>query len=100
MKELNLKRFLSALRVLETIYLAVSLLILFSRKIPHETFQTLLSNWIYTSYLILPVLLFKNILVAVLNNGLLTQNQKMWLIVRCAMYLLLSLFAYPLILGL
>lgn len=96
----KLRKLLSTLRVLETLYLLISIALIFSRNIPHEAFQAFLQDWVWSSYFILPLLLFKNIIVAVFNNGILTQNQKIWLVVRCALFVFLSIFSYPLVLAL
>lgn len=53
--------------------------------------------WIVLSYMVLPLLLLKNILVGVLENRILNSSEKMWLIVRCALYIFLTVYSYPLI---
>ncbi len=88
---------LSVLRVLETVYIVISFAIVFFRKYPQDLLQVVVSAWVVTSLMILPVLLFKNVLVAILNNGVLTSNQKTWILVRCALYVLFSFIAFPII---
>ncbi len=88
---------LSVLRILETVYLIVSFAVVFFRKYPQDVLQTVVAVWVTSSLMILPVLLFKNVLVAILNNGVLTTNQKTWVLVRCALYVLFSFIAFPLI---
>lgn len=94
----KLKSFLIFLETLEYIYLAASLFIVFAQKFPSDSIQSLLGYWITTSFMILPVLFFKNILVSIMNNGALTSNEKTLTLVRCALYLALTIYAYPLIL--
>ncbi len=100
MKEKKLKYILHILRVLETVYLFSLFLILYLRTLPHDSVSLLTEGWIGASLMILPLLVLKNIIVAVYNNGMLTPHQKMWLVIRSAIFILLAIYSYPLILSL
>jgi hypothetical protein len=90
--------FLSVLRVLETVYLLTFVFILYAYTNPtDEAIPALLNDWVIISYLLLPVLLFKNILVAILGNGNLKQWHKIYILIRCAIYVLLAFYSYGLI---
>ncbi len=100
MKERKLKPFLSFLIFLETIYLILSLaIVFFVRLLPIETVSIIVANWVVCSYFLLPLLLFKNVVVSTLNKGSITKEDKTWLLLRCSIYLLLTVYSYPLILG-
>ena len=94
------KSVLGVLGIIEFFYLIVSIIIVFSGKIPQDLLQLWLRQWVFVSYFVLPILLFKNIVLALYNNGALSKNQKAWTLVRCIVYFALSFFAYPLILSL
>lgn len=94
------KNLISVLRILEFFYIVVSIFIIFSNKVPQDLLDLWLSNWVMASYFILPILLFKNIIVALYSNGTLTTKDKGWMLLRCVIYFTLSFFAYPLILNL
>ncbi len=88
---------LSGLGVIEAAYLLISIVVVFSRLFQYDPVMSFTELWIILSYMVLPVLLLKNILVGVLENKILKQNEKMWLIVRCALYIFLTFYSYPLI---
>jgi hypothetical protein len=95
----KLKIFLVVLKTLEYLYLATFGFILYASYVPHssETIRMLTKAWIDTSYMILPVLLFKNVLVAILNNGILTKNDKILILARCVIYVLLIIYSQSLV---
>lgn len=95
----NLKIFLNVLALLEYGYLLTFFFILYVRTEPIELFAPLIAVWLTTSYMILPVMLFKNVLVAILNNGFLTRSEKVLTVVRSALYVLLTICSYPLLLA-
>jgi hypothetical protein len=97
MKDKNLKTILYTLRVAETIYLMSFFLILYLHTIPRELVTLPLEFWLVGSFMLLPVLVFKNIFVALYRNSALTSSDKMWLLIRSILYILLAVFAYPLI---
>ncbi len=94
------KNLISILRVIEFFYIAVSIVIVFYNKLPEDLLAIWLDTWVKASYFILPLLLFKNIIVALYSNGTLTTKDKGWMLLRCVIYFTLSFFAYPLILNL
>ncbi len=94
------KNLISVLRILEFFYIAVSIVIVFYNKLPSDLLAIWLDTWVKASYFILPILLFKNIIVALYSNGTLTKQDKGWMLLRCLIYFTLSFFAYPLILSL
>jgi hypothetical protein len=100
MKEKKLKYILHVLRIIEVIYLLTFFFVMYLRQLPHTSVQVFAYAWIGLSLMVLPLLILKNIMIALFNNGLLSTNQKIWLIVRCAIYILLATFSYPLILSL
>jgi len=100
MQEKKLKYIFHILRVIETAYLLSFFFILYLRQLPHESIQTLTQGWIIASLMVLPLLILKNILVGVYRNGLLSSNQKFWLVVRSVLFILLTIYSYPLILNL
>ncbi len=104
-KNKKIKVFLAVLRILETVYLLTFFFVIYARAHVgilelHDEIVTLSELWINTSYMVLPVLLFKNVLVAILNNGILTKGQKFYTLLRCAIYVALTIYSYPLILAL
>ena len=100
MKKGKLKLSLDFLVFLETVYLCVSLVVVFFVKLlPADTAGLVVVNWVIFSYFFLPLLLFKNVLVSTLNKGSLTKEDKSWLLMRCSVYILLTVYSYPLILG-
>ncbi|MBI5126618.1 MAG: hypothetical protein HZA80_02550 [Candidatus Taylorbacteria bacterium] len=101
----KMKVFLSVLRVIEVLYLLTFFFVIFAQQALndvaiHDSIVMLSKIWINTSYMVLPVLLFKNVLVAILNNGILSHKAKLFILVRCAIYVVLTIYAYPLILAL
>lgn len=97
----KMRVFLAVLRVLETLYLLTFIFILYAITHPAQAgIAELVNEWIVVSYMLLPVLLFKNILVAILNNGYLKHWHKVYILVRCAIYVLLAYYSYPLIVSL
>jgi hypothetical protein len=97
MKEKKIKALLAFLHGLETLYLLVSLFVILGRLFPPEKILGFTEMWIIVSYMVLPVLLLKNIMVGVFENKMLTSSDKMWLMVRCALYIFLTIFSYPLV---
>jgi len=97
MNQNKIKIILSVLRVLETLYLLTFLYILYLSTLPYEDARELVTDWVTVSYFILPILLLKNVIVAMFNKGVLTQRQKIYLLVRCALYVLLTVISYPII---
>lgn len=97
MKEKKLKTLLNILHTLEAVYLFVSFVIIFGRMFPPEQVIAFTEMWIIVSYMVLPLLLLKNIMMAVFENKLLTKSNKIWLLVRCALYIFLTVFSYPLV---
>ncbi|MDO8620515.1 MAG: hypothetical protein Q7R64_04185 [bacterium] len=98
MKEKKLKPVLSLLVFLETVYLCLSLtMIYFTVFFPSPADKLAITSWVIFSYFLLPALLFKNVVVSTLKKGVLSKEDKMWLILRCSIYLLLTVYSYPLI---
>ena len=89
---------LSILRWLEYIYLLTFVFIVYAYEVPmSETIRSFSEVWVTASYMILPVLMFKNVLVAILNNGILTKNNKVLILVRCILYVLLTVYSYSVV---
>lgn len=97
MREKRISLILRSLRILENVYLLTFLFIIYARAFPQESLMPFTEMWIIASYMILPLLLLKNLLVGVLSNRLLNKKEKIWLLVRCALYILLTIYSYPLI---
>lgn len=103
-KNKRMQAFLMTLRVIEVAYLLTFFFVIFAQEglenvALHDSFVTLSQIWVNTSYMVLPLLLFKNVLVAILNNGILTHKAKVFILIRCALYAALAIYAYPLILS-
>lgn len=99
MKKNTLQPLLTAARWIETLYLLTFFLIIYLRTLPQETIKVWTVGWVDVSFMLLPLFIIKNILVGVYNNGQLTSSQKMWLVVRCVVYILLAIYSYPLVLN-
>ncbi len=96
-KDKKLQIIFKILQVVESVYLLTFFVIIFANKFPQNLLQNFTQVWITISFMLLPLFLLKNILVGVLQNGLLSKNDKIWLIARCALFLLLTIYSYPLI---
>ena len=97
MKEKKLRLILEILKVIESIYLLTFFVIIFAYKFPPAALASFTQFWVAVSFMLLPVFLLKNIIVGVVENRLLDNKEKAWLIVRCIIYILLAIYSYPLI---
>jgi hypothetical protein len=97
--------FLSILRIIETVYLLTFLFIIYARylivsgSVSLDELAVVVEVWITGSLMALPLLLFKNVLEAILNNGILKrhQNEAVFMLVRCAFYVLLAIYSFQVI---
>lgn len=96
-KDKKLKTIFSFLMVLETLYLLTFFVIIYASKLPAQLLKDFTQFWITASFMLIPVFLLKNIFVGVMENGILSKRQKIWLIIRCIIYVLLTIYSYPLI---
>ncbi len=97
-KNLKLNILVRFMSVLEVLYLLTFAFILYARLFPGtEAMYGFIDIWLKVSYMIVPVLLFKNILVAILRDGDLSKKDRIWILVRSALYVLLAIYSYPLI---
>ena len=84
----------------EWVYLSLSIIVVILSKFSFpDTVDFVIGNWVQFSYFFLPVLLFKNVAMAIANKNVLMKLQRQLMMLRCSIYVLLIVYSYPLIWG-
>lgn len=97
MKNSKLKKVLKCLSVLEVLYLLTFFAFLYAAFAPAVWVHEIALNWAMASYFILPLLLFKNVVVGITHKVRLSHDERVLTLMRCILYVLLTLYSYPIL---